>query len=130
MQPDTIGRLFRKHSTSYGTEQPVHLAVDAVGEVEGIGTAVAAADPSSLRATLVMDPGERNSDAEAELEDARRKLMPLLAVDWSRRGKEEESMESGGDDGEDDIDVDESEGDDDDDDDGDEEAVEEGNDHD
>src|SRR4029077_3420003 len=29
----------------YGTEQPVHLAVDAVGEVEDIGTAVAAADP-------------------------------------------------------------------------------------
>ena|SRR6516165_10302964 len=32
----------------YRAEQPVHLAVDPVGEVEDIGAAVSAADPDSI----------------------------------------------------------------------------------
>jgi hypothetical protein len=32
-------------AAGYGAEQPVRLAVDPVSEVEGIGTAVVAADP-------------------------------------------------------------------------------------
>src|SRR5712672_3616134 len=63
--------LRRTLAAGYGAEQPVRLAVDPVSEVEGIGTAVVAADPEL----------DRPKAARAHAAGADRKRPVKLPVD-------------------------------------------------